>query len=76
MSPFEEILSLKEAAAIWGKEESTIRKAIAAGRLIKGEECEKYGKQWVVTVDGMAKAFCKVEGKSDYGPWIEYKKSR
>lgn len=73
MSPFEELLSLAEAASIWGKEESTIRRAIAQGRLIEGEECRKFGKQWVVTVDGMAKAFCKIEGKSDYAPWSRYK---
>ena len=61
---FEGLLSLADAAKIWGINESTVRKAIAAGRLVQGRDCQKYGKQWVVTVDAMAREFF-----GGYDPW-------
>lgn len=59
--PFNQLLSLSEAAEIWGIDESTIRKAIAAGRLKTGWECRKFGKQWVVTAEAMRKTFAPYE---------------
>lgn len=47
--PFEGLFSIAEAAYLWRKDESTIRKAISSGRLIPGIDCRKFGKQWVVT---------------------------
>lgn len=55
--PFNQLLSLSEAAEIWGIDESTIRKAIAAGRIKTGWDCRKFGKQWVVTAEAMRKTF-------------------
>lgn len=55
--PFNQLLSLSEAAEIWDIDESTIRKAIAAGRLQTGWDCRKFGKQWVVTAEAMRKTF-------------------
>lgn len=69
---FRELLSLAEAAEIWHKEESTIRKAIAQGRLVDGEDCRKFGKQWVVTVQGMTKAFPNSIGQPSYGYWADH----
>ena len=68
---FKELLSLSEAAEIWRIDESTIRKAIAQGRLVDGEDCRKFGKQWVVTTRGMANAFKIVIGSSNY-KWSEF----
>ena len=70
--PFEKLLSLAEAAEIWRIDESTIRKAIAAGRLYEGLDCRKFGKQWVVTVDAMARVFNRTACKYDYMPWSNY----
>ena len=46
---FTGLLSMKEATDRWGINESTLRKAIAAGRFEIGIDAQKYGKQWVLT---------------------------
>ena len=68
---FQRLLSLAEAAEIWGLEQSTIRKAILNGRLVDGRDCRKFGKQWVVTVDGMANAF-KIGSGPSFDKWTNY----
>jgi len=67
MSAFNEMLSFGEASEIWGLESSTLRKAVAAGKLVAGEDCRKFGKQWVVLVSAMAREY------RGYTPWNEYK---
>lgn len=47
--PFQNLFSIAEAADLWCINESTLRKAIADGRMIPGKDCRKFGKQWVVT---------------------------
>lgn len=47
--PFADLLSLSEFAALHKVDDSTIRQAIRAGRLKIGEDCLKFGKQWVLT---------------------------
>lgn len=54
---FYRLLSFAEAAEIWGVDQSALRKAVSAGRLRPGRDCRKFGKQWVVTVDAMAREF-------------------
>ncbi len=46
---FTGLLSMKDATERWGINESTIRKAIAAGRFEIGIDVQKFGKQWVLT---------------------------
>lgn len=69
---FEGLLSFADAAAIWKRDPSSLRKAAADGRLQVGTDCMKYGKQWVVTVDAMAREFSSHGHLPDYGPWIRY----
>ncbi|MCR4805158.1 MAG: DUF2442 domain-containing protein [Clostridia bacterium] len=45
---FDDLLSMKEATERWGVNESTMRKAIEAGRFIVGEDVKRFGKQWVL----------------------------
>ena len=71
-SPFHRLLSLGDAAEIWKIDSSTIRKAIAARKMVEGQDCMKYGKQWVVTVDAMAKTF-RWGPNGGYSPWSNYK---
>lgn len=71
-STWQRLLSPTEAAEIWKLEESTIRKAIAQGRLIDGQDCRKFGKQWVISIDGMARVFNRSAMSCDYSPWSEY----
>lgn len=56
-SPFEGLLSLSDATTIWGLNESTLRKAIAYGKLVSGVDVCKYGKQWVVAVSSMIREY-------------------
>ncbi len=46
--PFNELISLADAAKALGVDSSAIRHAIASGRLQEGKHCAKYGKQWVL----------------------------
>lgn len=63
--PFNGLLSFGEAAKIWNIDQSTLRKAVTAKRLIDGRDCRKFGKQWVVTVSAMTR---------EYGqdPWTNF----
>ena len=75
-SPFDRLLSIEEAARIWGKDSSTIRRAILDGRLIQGVDCKKIGKQWIITVDAMARLYPRKTQQTtiepDYSPWEHY----
>ena len=42
-SPFEGLLSFGEATSLWGLNESTLRKAVAYGKLIPDIDCKKFG---------------------------------
>lgn len=64
MSVFSELLSFKDAARIWGIDDSTLRKAAANGRLVDGEDIKKYGKQWIVTRAAMTRVFGTLSDKS------------
>ena len=42
---------------LWGLNESTLRKAIAYGKLVNGVDVCKFGKQWVVSMDAMKREY-------------------
>lgn len=69
---FAELLSFAEAAEIWRVDQSTIRKAVSDGRLVPGHDCRKFGKQWVITVEAMARVFNRTACPHDYSPWSEH----
>lgn len=56
---FDKLLSFKEASTLWNLDDSTLRKAVASGKLIEGEDVKKFGKQWVITTDAMEKIYGK-----------------
>ncbi len=56
-TPFDNIIAFTDATRLWGLNESTLRKAIAYGKLVNGVDACKYGKQWVVTVDAMKREY-------------------
>lgn len=66
-SPFNELMSLADAAEIWKMDASTLRKAIAAGRLYEGLDCMKFGKQWVISASAMHRL------TGSWEPWAIYK---
>ncbi|MBR0469364.1 MAG: DUF2442 domain-containing protein [Mogibacterium sp.] len=56
-TPFDNLMSFGDATQLWGLNESTLRKAIAYGRLVNGVDVCKYGKQWIITVDAMRREY-------------------
>lgn len=59
MFKWEQLLSLKEAADLYNREESTLRRAISNGVLVEGRDCKKFGKQWVILKASMEKVYVK-----------------
>ena len=58
-TPFSGLMSMNDATTIWGLNESTLRKAIAYGKLKNGIDVCKFGKQWVVSIDAMNREYGK-----------------
>jgi hypothetical protein len=56
-TPFDDLLSFHDAASLWGLHESTLRKAVAYGKLLDGIDVQKFGKQWIVTRSAMERAY-------------------
>lgn len=56
-TPFDGLMAFSDATQLWGLNESTLRKAIAYGKLVNGVDVCKFGKQWVVSVDAMKREY-------------------
>lgn len=56
-TPFDGLLAFTDATELWGLNESTLRKAIAYGKLIYGVDACKFGKQWVISMDAMKREY-------------------
>ena len=56
-TPFDGLMAMSNATTIWGLNESTLRKAIAYGKLKNGTDVCKYGKQWVVSIESMFREY-------------------
>ena len=54
---FDNLLSLSEAAGIWNIDDSVIRHAISSGKFEIDVDVKKFGKQWVITRQAMARIF-------------------
>lgn len=58
-TPFDGLISFGDATLFWGLNESTLRKAVAYGKFLKGIDVCKFGKQWVVSMDAMKREYGK-----------------
>lgn len=56
-TPFDGLMAFSDATTIWGLNESTLRKAVAYGKLVNGVDVCKYGKQWVVSASAMQREY-------------------
>jgi len=56
-TPFDGLMALSDATLLWNLSESTLRKAIAYGKLINGVDVCKYGKQWIVSTEAMKREY-------------------
>lgn len=52
-----DILTLKEAASIWNKDTSTIRRRIVSNKLKEGIAYRKSGSTWLITRESMLKLY-------------------
>ena len=58
-TPFDGLMAFSDATTLWGLNESTLRKAIAYGKLVNGVDVCKFGKQWVVSMKAMQREYGK-----------------
>ncbi len=56
-TPFDGLMAFSDATELWGLNESTLRKAIAYGKLVNGVDVCKFGKQWVVSEEAMKREY-------------------
>ena len=56
-TPFDGLMAFSDATQLWGLNESTLRKAIAYGKLVNGVDVYKFGKQWVISVEAMRREY-------------------
>ena len=56
-TPFDGLLAFSDATFIWNLNESTLRKAVAYGKLVNGVDVCKFGKQWVVSIEAMKREY-------------------
>ena len=56
-TPFDGLMAFSDATELWGLYVSTLRKAIAYGKLVNGVDVCKFGKQWVVSIDAMVREY-------------------
>ena len=56
-TPFDGLIAFSDATLLWGLNESTLRKAIAYGKLINGIDVCKFGKQWVISSEAMKREY-------------------
>jgi hypothetical protein len=56
-TPFDGLMAFTDATQLWGLHESTLRKAIAYGKLVNGVDACKYGKQWVISTKAMKREY-------------------
>ena len=60
-SPFDGLISFRDATTLWGLNESTLRKAVSYGKLINGVDVCKFGKQWIITIEAMEREYGKLD---------------
>ena len=56
-TPFDGLMAFTDATQLWGLNESTLRKAIAYGKLVNGVDACKYGRQWVISTEAMKREY-------------------
>ena len=56
-TPFDGLMAFSDATFLWNLNESTLRKAIAYGKLVNGVDVCKFGKQWVISMNAMKREY-------------------
>lgn len=50
-------MSFADASSLWGLSESTLRKAVAYGKIVPGLDVRNYDKQWIVSRESMMREY-------------------
>ena len=66
---FEGLYTFLEVAEIYGIDDSCLRKQVARGKFVIGEDVKKMGRTWIITEQAMIKSFGALK-------FEEYKKKR
>lgn len=61
-SIFDDLISMRDATHDWGLSESTLRKALQRGKLVKGIDAKKFDNQWVLIKASLVR---------EYGPSLK-----
>lgn len=56
-TPFDGLMAFSDATFLWNLNESTLRKAIAYGKLVNGVDVCKFGKQWIISIEAMKREY-------------------
>ena len=56
-SPFQNLMSFRDAEECWNLKPSALRKAVQYGRFIVGKDVMHFGKQWVITRQAMEREY-------------------
>lgn len=59
MSNFNNLISLKDASLMYGKDESTLRRNIKNKKFVEGVDVKKFGKQWVFDIRALEREYKK-----------------
>ena len=51
------LMSLKEAAEIYNRDTSTIKRAISNKTLVEGVDCKKFGRDWVILKSALERVY-------------------
>ena len=54
---WDKLISLKEAAEIYNRDTSTIKRAISNGTLVEGVDCKKFGRDWVLLKSSLDRVY-------------------
>lgn len=56
-NPFKGLYSFADATKKWNLKDSTLRKAVATGKLVENVDCKKFGRDWIVTEKAMFREY-------------------
>ncbi len=51
------LISLKEAAEVYNRDTSTLKRAISNGTLVEGVDCKKFGRDWVILKSALDRVY-------------------
>ena len=56
---WDKLISLKEAAEMYNRDTSTIKRAILHGTLQENVDCKKFGRDWVILKSALERVYIK-----------------